>query len=173
MTRLVTILLILLLTQSDWLKEISSKVALIDKKSSLVNTVVEKDKGGEGVLKTYSFKQYEKWQLKYKFGQFMDGEVNYYIENGVPFAQSEFGKDVLIYKGMRQPEEPYATFRETRTYFKSDTFGLKKSRKIKVYEGDRDELLKVELGKQPFKIDTLTALDFQEFKAKWSKIKNN
>ena len=102
----------------------------------------------------------------------MDVDVSYYENGKLLFAEITKGRDVLIYKRERRKDEPYAVLIERRTYFKNETEGVRKTKKIQVYENSDVERLKKELEQIDFKTEIIGKNEYQNLKEKYNRIKN-
>ena len=165
-------LLLLFTFQSEWIEKIDKSIKHINEKGILETEFEKKDKDGKTVFAKYIIEKEIKTNIQYKYGRLMDIDVTYYENCEILFAELTKGKDVLIYKRERRKDEPYAVLIERRTYFKNETEGVRKTKKIQVYENSDVERLKKELEQIDFKTEIIGKNEYQNLKEKYNRIKN-
>ncbi|MEQ6119413.1 hypothetical protein [Reichenbachiella sp. MALMAid0571] len=171
MSKLGIIIIAFFCLRTDWLGEAEYLIDQTDERATLSNTIKLKEKGGQTAIMEYGLDDVEKLSVHYDYGNVMDMESNFYSKDGLIFSEFTVGQDVLIYKRELQPSEPYASLIESKIYFKSETYGLKKTRKINIHESDNIAELKLKLKDKEFKIDTLGSTDYQRMTDKYNRIK--
>jgi hypothetical protein len=163
-------IILLIFIQSDWTENIEKSISRINKKGKLENEFEKKDKDGITIFRKYSAGKETKSNVKYKYGKLMDIDISFYENGELIFAEIISGKDVLIYKKKRLKDEPYAVLIENITYFKSNKEGIKKTRKIKVFENSNIEKLKKELKKIEFETEKIGEKEYLTLKEKYNRI---
>jgi len=164
--------IILFLTiQSEWIDSVEKSIKSINENAKLKVEYEKNDKDGKTFFKKYITEKETKTNIQYKYGKLMDIDMSFYENESLIFAEIVKGKDVLIYKRERRKDEPYAVLIEKRTYFKNKTEGIKKLRKIKVYENSNIEKLKSELENVEFKTEKIGGNEYQKLKEKHNRIK--
>jgi len=163
--------ILLIFIQSDWIENIEKSISRINQKGKLKNEFEKKDKDGKTIFKKYSAGKETKSNVQYKYGELIDIDISFYENEKLVFAEIIYGKDVLIYKREKRKDEPYAVLIENITYFKSKNEGIKKTRKIKIFEDSDIEKLKNELKKVEFKTEKIGEKEYQNLKEKYNRIK--
>jgi len=163
-------IILLIFIQSDWTENIEKSISRINQKGKLENEFEKKDKDGITIFRKYSAGKETKSNVKYKYEKLMDIDINFYENGELIFAEIISGKDVLIYKKKRLKDEPYAVLIENITYFKSKKEGIKKTRKIKVFENSNLEKLKKELKGIEFETEKIGEKEYLTLKEKYNRI---
>jgi hypothetical protein len=164
------ILLLMVSTQTEWVKEIEKSIKRIDENSLLKSEFKKNEKDGKVMFKQFTLKNETKTKIEYKYGKLMDIERSLYKNEKIIFAEIVKGKDVLIYKRKRKNNEPYAVLIEKRTYFKNKNEGIKKTRRIKIFKNSNVENLEKELEKKEFKIEKIGIQEYNSIKEQYDRI---
>ena len=163
-------ILLLFSIQPEWIESAEKSIMRINENGKLEAEFEKKDKDGKTIFKKYITEKEIKTNIQYNYGKLMDIDMSFYENERLLFAVIVKGKDVLIYKRERQKDEPYAVLIEKRTYFKNKIEGIKKTRKIKVYENSNIEKLKTELENIEFETKKIGEKEYQNLKEKYNRI---
>ncbi len=156
--------------QSEWIESVEKSIMRINENGKLEAEFEKKDKDGKTIFKKYVTEKETKTNIQYKYDKLMDIDMSFYENERLLFAVIVKGKDVLVYKRERQKDEPYAVLIDKRTYFKNKTEGIKKTRKIEVYENSNIEKLKSELENIEFETENIGEKEYQNLKEKYNRM---
>lgn len=171
MNKLALIIFVSLTVQTDWFNEIEKVILNTNLTAVMTNKTETIEKDGKTTIIEYNASEINMVNIQYTYGDLMDIKGEYYEKNDFVFGEILTGKDVLIYKRKRNEDEPYAVLIESKTYFKSESEGIKKSRRINIYENSNIEKLLEELQKLDFKTQKLDGADYIKTKEKYKGIK--
>ena len=162
-------IILFLSIQTEWVKSAEKSILRINESGKLETEFEKKDKDGKTIFKKYITEKEAKTNIQYKYGKLMDLDISFYENESLLFAEIIKGKDVLIYKRERRKDEPYAVLIENRTYFKNETEGIKRTRKIKIYENSNIKKLKLELENIEFETEKIGEKEYQKLKEKYDR----
>ncbi|MEP2773114.1 MAG: hypothetical protein ABJH05_13265 [Fulvivirga sp.] len=171
MHKLLALLVTFFLVQTYWLKDAQNYVVEANNNATLVDSITQKEKNGQTTVTKFIADDVTKLSVTYDYDNLVELKISYYSKNNFLFAQRMVGQDVLIYKRERLANEPYASLIESNTYFKSASFGIRKSRKIDIHESDNIEELKLKLKKKKFDVDTLDNTVYKSIAGKLLQLK--
>ncbi|WP_163409302.1 hypothetical protein [Flavobacterium ajazii] len=160
-----------LFVQSDWTENVKKDVKRINAEGKLEAESEKKDNDGVIKVKKYKTKNETRVNAKFLYSKFIDLDTNYYENEKLLFAETASGIDVIIYKGEKKKEDPYAVLVEKITYFNNENEGIRKTRKLDIYENSDLKKLKSDLKKMDFKIEKLDHTEYKNVKENYERIK--
>lgn len=155
----------------DWIKQVEKTIDQIDRNATQVDRTEMKEKDAKSILSQSKFDDFSKMALEYAHGDLMDIAVNYYAKDDFIFAHFVKGKEVILYKRQKRENDPVSILIESKTYFKNEKEGIRKSRQIKVHTNDNIESLNLQLQKKEFETHILNYEDYQRMKKDYLKLK--
>lgn len=160
-----------LFVQSDWTENIEKNIKKINAEGKFESEFEKKDNGGIIKVKKYKTKNEARINAKYLYGKFIDLDINYYKNEKLLFAETASGVDIIIYKREKKKGEPYAVLVEKITYFNNENEGIRKTRKLDIYENSDLKKLKSELKKMDFKTEKLDYNEYKNVKESYERVK--
>lgn len=161
----------LLLVQPDWVENAENSVKRINTEGKLELQFEKNKKDGVANFKKYIAKNGTRFSVKYQIGKAVDVDISYYENDKLLFAEITNGIDILLYKEKRKPDEPYAILIDKIVYFKDENEGIRKIRKLDIYENSNIKKLKSKLKEMNFKTEKIDSTEYKDLKKRYDHIK--
>jgi len=166
-------LLFIVACNSDWLKNVENTVHKMDENAVLEKEMDSTNKHFTTRIQKFKIDNKLKIQAGFSFNDTLQMNTVYYKNEDLIILENKKACEPLIYKRKRKQNEPFAKLIEQITYFKSEKYGVQKTKELKLYEGNNLDSLKKELSKKEFEVKEIGEKEYSEIKAKYASIVRN